>query len=86
MTDDELMTEMMNRSDRMANAIGTALNDMDHQDHSYSVAVLTFQRMAAYAALCLGVSRQQFETSAGYLFEKTKEAMEAGEFVPPVKH
>jgi hypothetical protein len=86
MTDDEIMTEMMARSDRMANAIGETLNAMEEQEQSYSVAVLTFQRMAAYAALCLGVSRQQFETSAGYLFDKTKEAMEAGEFVPPVKH
>jgi hypothetical protein len=86
MTDDELIEEVMARSDRMANVIVAALNAIEDKEHSCLVAVLTFQRMAAYAALCLGMSKQRFETSAGYVFDKTKEAVEQGEFVPTVKH
>ena len=86
MTDQDIIDDAMTRSDKMANTIAAAMNAMPEQEHSYSVAVLTFLRMGSYAALCLGMSRRQFEQSAGEIFARSKAALEQDDIVPTVKH
>lgn len=86
MTDEEIITEMLARSDAMANTIAKSLNALPDHEHNFSVAVMTFLRMGSYAALRLGMPREHFEASAGEIFDRSKAAMLRDDYIPTVKH
>jgi hypothetical protein len=85
MTEDEALAEMMARSDELAEYLAGAMDESPCRDKTHSVAVVTFLRLAAFAALRMGMPGGVFAKTAVEIFRGSHDAMEQ-EGTLPVKH
>ena len=85
MNEKDAMDEVLELSDVLASHIAKAMEQLPEADRSFSLAVVTFHRMSAYAALCMGMSREHFLSAAAQIYDGSLKAMEE-QGTKPVKH
>ena len=83
----DTIAELLELSDVLASHIAKAMEQLPEQDRSFSLAMVTFHRMSAYAALCMGLEREHYLRAAADIYDGSKKAADIhGMTSPPMKH
>lgn len=85
MNENDAMDELLELSNTLAGYVTKAMQQLPEADRSFTLAVVTFHRMSAHAALCMGMSRENFLSAAAQIYDGSLKAMEE-QGTKPVKH